>query len=111
MTDACEQTSGLEINNTVPMENSIDHTLIERGGRYGKFEGHAAITQDLKFIMKDFQGGDAWNRLNESQRESLEMIVHKIGRILNGDPNYDDSWVDIAGYATLIVKQLRGEHP
>lgn len=36
------------------------------------------------------------------------MIVHKIGRILNGDPNYADSWHDIAGYATLIDQQLTG---
>jgi hypothetical protein len=36
------------------------------------------------------------------------MIVHKIGRILNGDPNYDDSWADIAGYAQLVVKELNG---
>lgn len=35
------------------------------------------------------------------------MIAHKIARILNGDPDYDDSWVDIAGYATLVVKKLK----
>jgi hypothetical protein len=34
------------------------------------------------------------------------MITHKISRILNGDPNYDDSWRDIAGYAMLVVKEL-----
>jgi hypothetical protein len=39
------------------------------------------------------------------------MICHKIGRILNGNPNNKDSWWDIAGYATLIVKQLDGENP
>ena len=37
------------------------------------------------------------------------MIQHKIGRILNGDQTYDDSWKDIAGYATLIVNELNGE--
>ena len=34
------------------------------------------------------------------------MIAHKIGRILNGDPNYLDSWIDIVGYAQLIVDRL-----
>lgn len=29
------------------------------------------------------------------------MIVHKIGRILNGGPNYADSWHNIAGYAAM----------
>ena len=36
------------------------------------------------------------------------MIAHKIGRILNGDPNYADSWVDIAGYAQLVANELEG---
>jgi len=39
--------------------------------------------------------------MSASHREALEMIAHKIGRILNGDPNYADSWHDIAGYAKL----------
>ena len=52
---------------------------------------------------------DNWDRLTCSQKESLEMVVHKIARILNGDPNYADSWHDIAGYATLIDQELTGE--
>lgn len=40
--------------------------------------------------------------------EALEMIAHKIGRILNGDPGYADSWVDIAGYAQLVADRLNG---
>jgi len=34
------------------------------------------------------------------------MICHKIGRIVNGDPNYYDSWADIAGYAKLVSDRL-----
>lgn len=85
---------------------SVDSILAERGGRYGPFAGHALITQTLKDEMRCTDG---WNRLNRSQCEALEMIAHKIGRILNGDPNYADSWVDIGGYAELIVKQLNGK--
>ena len=33
--------------------------------------------------------------------EALEMIAHKIARILSGDADYADNWVDIAGYAQL----------
>ena len=47
--------------------------------------------------------------MKDYQREGLEMIAHKISRILNGDPNYDDSWVDIAGYAQLVVDAIRYE--
>lgn len=84
----------------------IGDTLAERGKRYGTFVGHAEITQRLKSAMGDHAG---WQRLSADQREALEMIAHKIGRILNGDPNYADSWHDIAGYASLVDKRLTGE--
>jgi hypothetical protein len=45
-------------------------------------------------------------RIAADQIEALDMICHKIGRILNGDPNYADSWVDIAGYAKLVADRL-----
>ena len=35
------------------------------------------------------------------------MIAHKMGRIVNGDPYYDDSWVDIVGYAQLVINELK----
>lgn len=83
----------------------LDAILAERGSRYGDFRGHSDISQELKEVM---HATENWERLNSSQKESLEMIAHKIGRILNGDPNYEDSWADIAGYAELVAKQLRG---
>jgi hypothetical protein len=85
---------------------TIGATLNERGKRYGTFDGHAKITQALKSEMNTHPG---WSRLAPDQREALEMIAHKIGRILNGDPNYADSWHDIAGYAALVDKRLGGE--
>lgn len=87
----------------------IATTLNERGSRYGPFEGHADITQRLKVDMRMHLEGDAWIRLSPDQAEALEMIAHKIGRILNGDPNYDDSWIDIAGYAKLVADRLQGK--
>lgn len=80
--------------------------ITERGSRYGKFKDGADIMQSLKDTMRDVDG---WNNLTSSQKEALDMIQHKIGRILNGDPTYDDSWKDIAGYATLIVNELNGD--
>lgn len=83
----------------------ITQTLTERGNRYGKFTGHAAVTQALKAVMYSHNG---WSRLAPDQKEALEMVVHKIGRVLNGDPDYADSWVDIAGYAKLVADRLEG---
>lgn len=86
--------------------NDVTATLTERGTRYGKFTGHAKVTQELKQVMFTHPG---WTRLAFDQKEALDMIAHKIGRILNGDPNYADSWHDIAGYAALVDKRLQGE--
>lgn len=83
---------------------NINQTLAQRGSRYGSFTGHAEITQNLKTLM---QATPNWKVLLPDQREALEMVAHKIGRILNGDPDYDDSWVDIAGYSTLVAKRLQ----
>ena len=86
----------------------ITDTLAERGKRYGVFTGHAAITQDLKTCIKHHLG-ERNKDLAPDQQESLDMICHKIGRIINGDENYDDSWVDIAGYAKLVADRLQQE--
>ena len=85
------------------MAEELTEILAERGQAYGPFSTHADITQQIKRVMKATPN---WNHLTYAQCESLEMIAHKIGRILNGDPNYADSWVDIAGYAQLIVQIL-----
>lgn len=88
----------------------LDAILAERGARYGEFDRHASMTQQLKLVMKqhrrDNHGSPVWRHLADDQREALEMIAHKIGRILNGDPDYSDSWHDIAGYAKLVGNRL-----
>lgn len=89
-----------------PEADATEQLITERGSRYGKFKDGAEIMQELKDVMREVDG---WSNLTPSQREALDMIQHKIGRILNGDPTYDDSWKDIAGYATLIVNELNGE--
>lgn len=81
--------------------------LAERGARYGVFKDHAAITQDLKQSMRSFATMKG-TRLAPDQQEALDMIAHKLGRILNGDPDYADSWADIAGYARLVADRLEG---
>lgn len=82
---------------------NVQETLAERGRRYGNFFDHATITYDLKRICHQHQG---WENLDDDMREALDMIAHKIGRILNGNPHYADSWHDIAGYATLVDTRL-----
>jgi hypothetical protein len=97
---------------------SVEQTLQDRGTRYGDFATHALITQALKDVMSgEFaQAGETeekqglrkvrWLQLQPMPREALELIVHKIGRILNRDANYADSWHEIAGYAKLVEDRL-----
>lgn len=86
--------------------SSIDSTLTERGSRYGQFDGHARITQNIKAAMQDSPN---WASLAPDQKEALEMAAHKFGRILNGDPNYIDSWHDVIGYTRLVEQRLEQE--
>jgi hypothetical protein len=76
-------------------------TLAERGSKYGAFRDQAQIVQELKGVMARSPN---WRigKLTPPMREALEMIQHKVARILNGDPSYKDSWHDICGYAKLV---------
>ena len=85
------------------MNTNIEKVLEERGKRYGEFTDHAFITQSIKRAMKNSSN---WNHLSDDMKEALEMIAHKIGRILNGDLEYIDSWTDIIGYAKLVEDYL-----
>jgi len=88
--------------------SEIDAILNERGSRYGSFVGHAEITQSFKRTAYEF-AERVGNKFAADQIEALDMIFHKLGRILNGDPNYADSWLDIAGYAKLVSDRLEGK--
>lgn len=87
--------------------SDVTEVLEERGSRYGKFVTHAEITQRYKRLTHKFLHNSG-KELDHDQQEALDMIFHKIGRIINGDPNYADSWIDIAGYAKLVADRLEG---
>ena len=87
--------------------SNLTGVLDERGSRYGNFQGHAEVTQRLKEIFWE-ELAKRGKKLDADQMEALEMVMHKIGRITNGDANYDDSWRDIAGYAMLVCDRLNG---
>jgi len=84
--------------------NHIYKVLEERGEKYGEFKKHAYLTQELKAVMRL---GDSWDKCSPSQKQALETIADKIARMLNGDPYYDDNWVDIIGYSQLVLNELR----
>jgi hypothetical protein len=81
----------------------IDTILDERKQIHGDFTDDAGTAQALKDVMRAAMN---WNDLTPVQREALEHIATKIGRILSGDPGHRDHWEDIQGYARLVGERL-----
>lgn len=93
-----------EFKSVVEENKTIEKILAEREKTHGDFRIHAAITDAIKFHM---QQSSNWSTLGSMKREALDMIAHKIGRILAGNPNVKDHWDDIAGYAKLVSRELK----
>jgi hypothetical protein len=98
-----QSSSKLSVSSSAPVD--LDAILTDRGKKYGPFHRHATVTQRLKELIDQYAEP---GQFTDDQQEALDMICHKIGRIVNGDPNYVDNWDDIAGYAKLVADRLRG---
>jgi hypothetical protein len=86
---------------------SVNSVLDTRAANYGTFKDGAALMQSLKRSLAEHAARHN-KAFADDQWEALEMIVHKMGRIVNGNPDVVDHWVDIAGYATLVADRLQG---
>lgn len=82
--------------------SDVNETLVERKKTHGEYTDHADITQRLKDVIRS---GRTYGDCKAHERETLDMIAHKVGRIVSGDPHFSDHWHDIAGYATLSEKR------
>ncbi len=69
---------------------------------HGKIQDVGEVSQKFKAIT---HAAKNWETMSDSQREALDLIVHKIARILVGDPDFKDHWDDIAGYASIANGQ------
>ena len=87
-------------------DDNVVQVLGERGNDYGDYASKAQFVQGVKYLMRK---GPSWNAMDADMRESMEMIAHKMGRVVYGDSNYADSWIDIAGYAKLVADRLEGK--
>ena len=88
------------------MAENVTKILQQREGTHGLYSEVCSVSQGIKMTM---QIGVNWKYLKAEQRESLEMIANKIGRILSGNSDFLDHWQDIAGYASLIVKEMEDD--
>ena len=95
-----------ETKETTQQPRYQNDILNERGKQYGVFAMQAVYAQSLKATMR---GHPNYPSLAAYKQEALDMIVHKIARILNGNSSNVDSWVDIAGYATLVAENIANQ--
>lgn len=88
------------------MSNSeIDAVLNGRKSTYGEYGEVSSLSQQLQQLL----GVHKRVLYSHAQREALQMIASKLSRIVNGDPNHRDSWIDIAGYAKLAADSIPEE--
>lgn len=77
----------------------LETTLKERGAQYGKnWDAYCEIRRALMTNEP--------MKYSNKQRYALDMIAMKLSRIVAGNANNKDTWHDIAGYATLIEKDI-----
>ena len=88
-------------------DTDVDTILDKRASTYGNFIDVARMAQRLKNVAHT-AAGDQGKTFAADQAEALDMIFSKLARIINGDSNHADSWIDIAGYAKLVSDRLEG---
>jgi Domain of unknown function (DUF6378) len=92
---------------------NIEDVLADRTEMYGSFESNAKIMAEM---MRAFNSKfDLWvgygrvpNETRDVQQIAAMMIIAKLARIASGNPTtiIKDNWVDIAGYAQLVINHL-----
>ncbi len=91
-----------------PEVSGVGKVLDARAEQYGSFMQSSDTTVRIKGIMHNAVARNAVH-LYPDQLQALDMIATKISRIVHGNPNHLDSWIDIAGYATLVADRLQGK--
>ena len=75
-----------------------------RDRQHGGLEAVGIVSQQIKSSMRESVNW-ASLALHPAGKEALDMIAHKIARVLSGsDPHDFQHWEDIAGYATAFMR-------
>lgn len=78
----------------------VDALIAERSTTHGDYMVNSAITWRIKDAL---HMGSRYNEMHPAMKETLDMVAHKMHRIVNGDPFFKDHWVDMTGYPHLVV--------
>jgi hypothetical protein len=72
--------------------------LHERARTHGDY---AAMAKTFDFWARTAINRAGIDKMNAGQKFAFMMVMVKLARIANGDPDYVDHWDDVAGYARL----------
>ena len=76
----------------------------ERETTHGDFGDNARVSQELKATIH-CENSD----MSNVQREAIDMICMKLSRIASGHATFADHWLDIQGYAQLVLNEIEGD--
>lgn len=85
------------------MDQNIDTILSTREMTHGSYVEQSTASQTLKRLCEQARN---WDQMPCYMRESIHLIQQKVARIICGDPFERDHWVDIMGYAALVLREL-----
>ena len=87
-------------DNTTDERNIVDH----RAETHGDFASNAKVSQKLKTVVRE---SAHYENLTYEEREAIDMILHKIARIVSSRVHFIDHWRDLIGYSELVVRKLK----
>ena len=90
-------------NGSLSMDQNIDSILSTRETTHGSYVEQSTASQTLKRLCEQARN---WDQMPCYMRESIHLIQQKVARIICGDPFERDHWVDIMGYAALVLREL-----
>lgn len=88
------------------MSKEVNRILTEREFTHGEY---SKVAETQFRLMNCVMGARNWDLMGPGKRKAIQEIFGKIARIMNGDTEFRDHWVDIAGYASLVC-QAQGEN-
>lgn len=88
------------------MSKEITDTLANRGNIYGSFEAQVECVGGIVEVMKNCASKNNVE-LSPDIIAEWHYLAIKIARIAS-NPNYTDSYHDLAGYAMLMEKERMG---
>lgn len=82
---------------------NINDILNERQKTHGDYVSVSEIYSEIKSSLAN----GVHNNVDARFETALDMIAMKMARIVCGNPNEIQHWEDIAGYATLVMMELK----